>query len=141
VARTFPGTSRSGYVFEHPVDVRWRDTDALGHVNHAVFLTYLEEGRDAFYAQVLGSEPHYVVVRIEVDLRAEVFRDDRHLTVQVAVERLGTTSLTTRETIINAAGEVAADARVVTVRWDPVDRKPISFSESERARLAAATAG
>jgi acyl-CoA thioester hydrolase len=128
-------------IFEHPVDVRWRDTDALGHVNHAVFLTYLEEGRDAFYAQVLGSEPHYVVVRIEVDLRAEVFRDDRHLTVQVAVERLGTTSLTTRETIINAAGAVAADARVVTVRWDQDLRKPIPFSESERRRLAAAITG
>src|SRR5580704_18412385 len=40
--------------FEHPVMVRWRDTDALGHVNHVVFLTYLEEARDAFYAQVLG---------------------------------------------------------------------------------------
>ena len=130
-----------GAIFEHPVAVRWRDTDALGHVNHAVFLTYLEEGRDAFYAQVLGSEPHYVVVRIEMDLRAEVFRDDRHLTVQVAVERLGTTSLTTRETIINAAGEVTADARVVTVRWDPASQKPIPFSESERARLAAATTG
>jgi acyl-CoA thioester hydrolase len=124
-------------IFEHPVDVRWRDTDALGHVNHAVFLTYLEEGRDAFYAQVLGSEPHYVVVRIEVDLRAEVFRDDRHLTVQVAVERLGTTSLTTREKIINAAREVVADARVVTVRWDPVSRKPVPFSEAERTPLAA----
>jgi acyl-CoA thioester hydrolase len=130
-----------GAVFEHPVGVRWRDTDALGHVNHAVFLTYLEEGRDAFYAQVLGSEPHYVVVRIELDLRAEVFRDDRHLTVQVAVERLGTTSMTTRETIINAAGEVAAEARVVTVRWDQDLRKPIPFSESERQRLAAAIAG
>ncbi len=128
-------------MFEHPVDVRWRDTDALGHVNHAVFLTYLEEGRDAFYAQVLGSEPHYVVVRIEVDLRAEVFRDDRHLTVQVAVERLGTTSLTTRETIINAVGEVAADARVVTVRWDQHLRKPIPFSEAERTRLSAAITG
>ena len=116
-------------IFEHPVDVRWRDTDALGHVNHAVFLTYL------------GSEPHYVVVRIEVDLRAEVFRDDRRLMVRIAVEKLGTTSLTTRETVITAAGEVAADARVVTVRWDPANRKPIPFSEAERARLAAAVAG
>ena len=124
-------------MFEHPVDVRWRDTDALGHVNHAVFLTYLEEGRDAFYAQVLGSEPHYVVVRIEVDLRAEVFRDDRRLMVCIAVEKLGTTSLATREIIITAAGETAADARVVTVRWDPVDRKPIPFTEAERTRLAA----
>jgi acyl-CoA thioester hydrolase len=59
-------------IFEHPVQVRWRDTDALGHVNHAVFLTYLEEGRDAFYAQALGCDPVYVVARLEVDLRAQV---------------------------------------------------------------------
>ena len=32
--------------FELPVKVRWRDVDALGHVNHAVFLTYLlDRGR------------------------------------------------------------------------------------------------
>ena len=43
-------------VFEHQVSLRWRDVDALGHVNHAVFLTYLEEGRDAFYAQALGRD-------------------------------------------------------------------------------------
>ena len=130
-----------GAVLQHPVDVRWRDTDALGHVNHAVFLTYLEEGRDAFYSQVLGSDPVYVVVRIEIDLRAEVRHEDRRLTVQIAVERLGTTSLTTRETIITAAGEVAAEASVVTVRWDQDLRMPIPFSESERARLAADLTG
>jgi acyl-CoA thioester hydrolase len=124
-------------VFERLVSVRWRDTDALGHVNHVVFLTYLEEARDAFYAQVLGSDPIYVVVRLEVDLRAEVRHEDRQVTVQVAVERLGTTSLTTRETIRTQAGLVVAEARVVTVRWDPVDRRPVAFSDAERGRLAA----
>lgn len=122
-------------VFEHPVAVRWRDTDALGHVNHAVFLTYLEEGRDAFYARALGSEPIYVVVRLEVDLRAEVRHPDRRVTVRIEVVRLGTTSLTTRETILSATGEVAAQARVVTVRWDADRHKPIPFTEAERARL------
>ena len=91
-------------VFEHPVPVRWRDTDALGHVNHGVFLTYLEEGRDAFYLQILGN-PEYVVVRIEIDLRAEVFHHDRRLTVRIAVERVGTTSLITRESILNPASD------------------------------------
>jgi acyl-CoA thioester hydrolase len=123
--------------FERTVNVRWRDTDALGHVNHAVFLTYLEEARDAFYAVILGSDPIYVVVRLEVDLRAEVRHDHRQVTVRVAVERLGTTSLTTRETIETSAGEIAAEARVVTVRWDPVSRQPVPFSEAERARIAA----
>jgi len=127
-----------GAIFEHPVDVRWRDVDALGHVNHAVFLTYLEEGRDAFYTQNLGSDPLYVVVRLEVDLRAEVRYPDRRVTVHIEVERLGTTSLTTRETIVTPSGEAAAEARVVTVRWDAVRRTPVPFSEAERIQLTAA---
>ncbi|MGN6176535.1 MAG: acyl-CoA thioesterase [Streptosporangiaceae bacterium] len=126
-------------MFEHQVDVRWRDVDALGHVNHAVFLTYLEEGRDAFFAQTLASDPIYVVVRLEVDLRAEVRYPDRRVTVRIEVERLGTTSLTTRETIVTPANEVVAEARVVTVRWDSGQRKPVPFSEAERARLEAMT--
>ena len=124
-------------VFEHLVRVRWRDTDALGHVNHAVFLTYLEEGRDAFYTQVLGSDPSYVVARLEMDLRAEVCYPDQQVAVRIQAERLGTTSLTTRETILTSSGELAAEARIVTVRWDPTRRQPIPFSPTERTRLAA----
>ena len=73
----------------------------LGHVNHAVFLTYLEEGRDAFFAGTLRSDPSYVVARLEVDLRAEVRLSDQRVTVRVEVESLGTTSLTTREGIFD----------------------------------------
>ena len=79
-----------GTVFEHQVSLRWHDVDALGHVNHAVFLTYLEEGRDAFYVQALGRDPHYVVARVEIDLRAEVRYTDRQLRVRIEVERVGT---------------------------------------------------
>lgn len=124
-------------IFEHPVNVRWRDTDALGHVNHVVFLTYLEEGRDAFYAHALGSDPHYVVVRLEVDLRAEVRHPDRRVTVRIEPEQVGTTSLITRETIVNSSGTVVAEARVVTVRWDAERQAPIPFTDAERARLTA----
>jgi acyl-CoA thioester hydrolase len=123
-------------VFERRVTVRWRDGDGLGHVNHAVFLTYLEEGRDAFYDQVFG-DAHYVVARIEIDLRHEVRHQDRQVTVQVVAERLGTTSLTTRETVLTASGAVAARARVVTVRWDAAQRRSIPFTAAERDRLAA----
>jgi acyl-CoA thioester hydrolase len=122
-------------VFEHEVTVRWRDVDALGHVNHAVFLTYLEEGRDAFYTRTLGADPNYVVVRLEVDLRAEVRYPDRRVTVRIEVERIGTTSLTTRETIVTPAGETAAQARVVTVRWDAGQRKSVPWDDADRARL------
>jgi acyl-CoA thioester hydrolase len=127
-------------VFERLVPVRWRDTDALGHVNHAVFLSYLEEGRDAFYAQIIGAEPSYAVVRVEIDLRAEIRHEDGQVTVRIQAERLGTTSLTTRETILTATGALAAQARVVTVRWDRARHKSIPFSDAERERLADAVA-
>ena len=109
-----------GAVFEQVVDVRWRDTDALGHVNHAVFLTYLEEGRDAFLKQTLGGEPDYVMARIEVDFRAEVRHPQRRVTVRLAVERLGTTSLTTRETILTPAEELRAPRRAGACRHRPL---------------------
>jgi acyl-CoA thioester hydrolase len=121
-------------VFEHEVSVRWRDTDALGHVNNAVYLTYLEEARDAFYLRAMG-DPIYVVVRIEIDFRAEVRHADRNVRVEITVERLGTTSLTTRETLRTADGVVAAEARVTTLRWDEDTRAAIPFSDEERARL------
>ena len=124
-------------VFEHQVSLRWRDVDALGHVNHAVFLTYLEEGRDAFYVQALGRDPHYVVARAEIDWRAEVSYADRQLRVRIEVERVGTTSLTTRETVSTPAGVTAAEAKVVTVLWDAGARKPMAFTDGDRARLAA----
>jgi acyl-CoA thioester hydrolase len=123
-------------VFEHQVSLRWRDLDALGHVNHAVFLTYLEEGRDAFYVQALGRDPHYVVARVEIDLRAEVRYADRRLRVRIEVERVGTTSLTTREAVITPEDVTAAEARVVTVLWDASARKPVPFTADERSRLA-----
>ena len=122
-------------VFEHQVSVRWRDTDALGHVNNAVYLTYLEEARDAFYLRTLG-DPIYVLVRLEIDFRAEVRHADRTVRVEIDVERLGTTSLTTRETLRTASGEVAAEARVITVRWDQDARAAVPFSDEQRAQLA-----
>jgi acyl-CoA thioesterase FadM len=45
--------------------------------------------------------------------------------------------MTTRELIRTAAGTLAAQARVVTVRWDPDRRTPIPFTEPGRAALTA----
>jgi acyl-CoA thioesterase FadM len=73
---------------------------------------------------------------VEIDLRAEVRYTDRQLPVRIEVERVGTTSLTTRETILTPAGVTAAEARVVTVLWDAAARTPVAFAADERARLA-----
>jgi len=122
--------------FDRVVATRWRDGDALGHVNHAVFLTYLEQGRDALYSDVLGLGPEYVVARIEIDFTAEVRLDVKTLGIQITVERVGTSSLTTREQILLPTGEVVSTARVVSVKWNPASRGSQPFTDDERMRIA-----
>ena len=124
-------------MFEHSVPIRWADVDSFGHVNHAVFLTYLEIGRDAFYASVIPEDPLYVIVRAELDYRAEILLRHEHVLVQIELEKIGTTSVTTRERIVLPDGAVAADAVAVTVRWDFAVRQSRAITDSERTRLEA----
>lgn len=121
---------------ETAVTVRWRDVDAFGHVNHAVFLTYLELGRDALLDPILGG-PSYVIARVEIDFTGEIPLGTAEVRVRVEVEALGRTSVTTAETISLPTGEVAARARVVSVCWDGDAHAPRSFTDAERAALEA----
>lgn len=41
--------------YEHPIEVRFVDTDAFGHVNNATFLSYFEAARAGYYAHVTGT--------------------------------------------------------------------------------------
>jgi len=42
------------FTYEHPVEVRFVDTDAFGHVNNATYLSYFEAARAGYYAKVAG---------------------------------------------------------------------------------------
>lgn len=41
-------------IFSHRLDVRFRDCDPMGHVNNAVYLTYLEQARLALWRSLWG---------------------------------------------------------------------------------------
>jgi acyl-CoA thioester hydrolase len=40
--------------YRHPIEIRYGDTDALGHVNNAVYLSYFEMARGGYYSEVVG---------------------------------------------------------------------------------------
>ncbi len=44
--------------FQSPIEVRWADLDALGHVNHATYLTYMEQVRCLWLKDAFGAEPN-----------------------------------------------------------------------------------
>jgi len=43
------------FAYEHPIEIRFVDTDAFGHVNNAVYLSYFEAARAGYYARVTGA--------------------------------------------------------------------------------------
>jgi thioesterase III len=100
--------------FSSPVTVRSYELDALGHVNNAVYLNYLEYSR--FNALASGGFPlaemerrqwAVHVVRIEVDYRRECRFEDR-LLVRTGVERFRNSSMILRQELHRFPPEVAS---------------------------------
>jgi acyl-CoA thioester hydrolase len=117
------------------IEIRWRDLDVYGHVNNAVYLTYLEEGRDEWLGTTLGDAAeiwNWVLARVAVDYRRELALSDDRITVTCRLERIGTKSVTTREQILKADGTVAAEAEAVLVARDRDSGETRAISDAER---------
>jgi acyl-CoA thioester hydrolase len=122
------------------VRIRWRDIDNYGHVNNAVYLTYLEECRDRWARTVLGSEFDFVIVRVAIDYRRELSLEDVEVTVSCWGTGYGRTSIRTAERIVAQAGFVAAESESVIVKHDFRARSAVPLSAEERSGLDAAIA-
>lgn len=58
-----------------PLRPRFRDTDAMGHINNAVYVTYLEVARQEYWRAFIEDENYrsvpFILARVEVDFRSE----------------------------------------------------------------------
>ena len=123
---------------EKEIEIRWRDLDPYGHVNNAVYLTYLEEARDEWLELALGGDGDiwdYVLARVAVDFRRELTQDDDRLVARCALSSLGTSSIRTREELRTRTGDVAAEAEAVLVARDRETRTTRPLTSTERAAL------
>jgi acyl-CoA thioester hydrolase len=108
-----------GYPFVYRDTVRFRDLDGMGHVNNAVFLTYMESARIAYLSALgAGDNPQHslILARAEVDFRSPIaFGED--VEVGVRPSRIGTKSFEL-EYEVRADGRVAAEGKSVLVGYD-----------------------
>lgn len=100
------------------VQMRFADTDALGHVNNAVFATYSELARLDFLRVLGGSVHSMILASIAIDFRRQVKLGDV-IHVDTWIAKVGSSSFTTAQTVF-ANGERAADIRCVVVHFDYV---------------------
>jgi acyl-CoA thioester hydrolase len=118
--------------FALPVEVRFRDIDALGHVNNAVYFTYMEQARIA-YMQTLGLRSHnaesssFIIAEATCQFKAPVTLE-MSLVVRVRVSELHTSSFLMDYSIEDkSTGRVMALGRTVNVAYDyaAAQSKPI----------------
>ncbi|QAU14277.1 acyl-CoA thioesterase [Halorubrum sp. BOL3-1] len=119
------------------IDVRFRDIDAMGHVNNAVYATYIEQARTRYFRDVLDmdlSESSTVLASISIDFRRPIELSDGEVTVTVELADLGRSSATmTHEVRVGDA--VAAEAEATLVSLDPDTGEPAPIPEEHRAGM------
>lgn len=126
--------------FSTPIDVRFRDLDAMGHVNNAVFFTYFEQGRFAFFNNASPGGKfqgfHFILARISCDYLRPVTIDDC-LAIEIRVGQIGRKSFTFTYSIVDRqdAGIVFATGESVQVCFDYRKNATMPVSEALKVLL------
>lgn len=127
------------HVFIHRLDVRFRDCDALGHVNNATYFTYLEQARYAWLHEKMDAwragKTSMILARTECDFKAQVSHGET-LEIQLRVDRIGRSSFDIEYAIIKVSDQqVVAKARSVQVMYNYVASKSIPIPTEIRRWL------
>jgi acyl-CoA thioester hydrolase len=127
--------------FYHPIEIRYADIDAQGHVNNAKYLTYMEQGRMAYLLQLgmwdgssfvdIGT----ILAQVKVDYLAPI-RLLQPIRVGVRVSRLGNKSLTMQYGLEDAqSAQKLATGESIVVAYDYRQHTSIPVPEAWRKAI------
>jgi acyl-CoA thioester hydrolase len=129
------------HLFSHHLEVRFRDCDPLGHVNNAVYLTYLEQARLFYWRELWGfgkeerpTDPGVIMARAEIDYRLPA-KYGQTLEVRIDLAAVGRSSFTYDYEILDEEGRTVASARTVQVMYDYAAARPVPIPDAIRAKM------
>jgi len=126
-----------GYPFSCSIQVRWRDLDAFGHVNNAIFASYLEMARTVVWTELFGGREAlgipFFVRRLEIEYKRPIgLGDDVRVWLRVGETRGASFTF---EYVVEAGGEVAALAVTQLACVDNRTGRPVPIEADVRATL------
>jgi acyl-CoA thioester hydrolase len=123
--------------------VRFRDIDAMGHVNNAVYLTYFETARVAYHQTVAGEQSldfadfEFILAEVTCSYRSPAYLGET-LLVGIRVSSVGRKSFVFEyEMRDGASGRLVAEGSSVQVMYDYRERRSKPVSEEWLARVEA----
>ncbi len=121
-----------------PWQVMFRDIDAFGHVNNAVYLTYFEWARARLWWALTGSsragDISFIVVRAEVDFIRQIGLEPIEIRVRIG-EMRGTSFDTFYEIRTGNGQQLAATGKVVVVLFDWKTQKKTPITDELRRKV------
>lgn len=115
-----------------------RDLDSFGHVNNAVYLTYIEDARVAYFLDVIGirdiAEINNVIASVGIEFKSQLDFPGRVRT-GASIERVGNKSFEFRYRIEDGEGTLVAEASSVQVMFDVEAGETIPVPHSWRRRI------
>ena len=123
------------------IHVRWDDLDAFGHINNAVYLTYIQEARADFTwfsRQKVGKSPllaDMVVARAEVDYIEPIYEGGMEVECQIWITRIGNASFEMEYEVIHD-GVIRARAKTTQVAVSLETKRSRPLSDEERGFLS-----
>jgi acyl-CoA thioester hydrolase len=133
-----------GFPFVHHEVARFSDLDGMGHVNNAVYLTYIEQARLAWFGRYSADEPmplqDVILARTEIDFRSQVVFGET-VAIGVRPSRIGTKSFDFKYEL-RVGDRLVAEAKSVLCGYDYDSGRSAEVPERWRRRLelAATTA-
>ncbi len=118
-----------------PVQVRWADLDAYGHVNNAAAFTLLEEARIALFwrgREDAATQFATFIAHQEIEYLLPLSYPDEPLPISVWISKIGGASAEVCYEIPNPAGEIAARARTTIVTVNTATGAPRRITDEER---------
>jgi acyl-CoA thioester hydrolase len=120
------------------LDIRYRDYDAKGHINNAVYLTYFEVARSKAWLGALGgteSEIPFIVAEATVRYVSEA-RIGEPLALEITTSEIRTKAWVWSYRIVHAPDDrLVADGRTVQVMYDYAARATMPIPDDLRAKL------
>lgn len=131
----------SDFTLVHEIQPRFRDTDAMGHINNAVYVTYLEVARQAYWRALdltreYGQGP-FILAHVAVDFRS-IGLVNESLLVGIRCDWIGTKSFALAYEIREKEGDrLVVEATSVLVCFDYVGRHSMPMPEGLRRKIEA----
>ncbi|MFZ2530364.1 MAG: acyl-CoA thioesterase [Rhodococcus sp. (in: high G+C Gram-positive bacteria)] len=128
-------TDRGGNAFSCQLEVRWADSDRLGHVNNTKFVEYMQEARVKFLRSTQVAPAPVVVRKTDIEFLRPIKDESGPITVTLTVLRIGTTSYTLRHTVTDVRGNVCGIGDAVLVGFDLATDTARALADDERRTL------